>query len=275
MKIGRYLSGNKTGFSEQTHKLEAAQGFQALKSFDWLHGTDDQLAGRSLNEIYSEVMEQNTSFAERDQFHLDWTRMSMEMSNSTGCQIKVKILDLLAKTNSINTFEAGADFANGMEHEVVTHGPVNQGTFDKDFPGMMPHSTSQFHSKWKVVNSTYKVLSPGEIHTHKVFNAQRRRIAGSKIHEDGVMLGNIKGVTRSILVIVYGTPVNSSANQTFIGFSKAKLNIITRFQVKGFHINRSADTRKHLLTTQTAPVRNVLDMNVMDILGDVSAPTVA
>lgn len=276
LKIARLLAGSKTIMSSQTARIDAAQGYQEAKSFIFCQINDNHYNGeRSLDTWFKHFIDAG-GMDQEDKVHVNWAKMVYTMTNESNLQINVKVLDLLCRRRAANATNPDDVVLpeSAMKDALRREDPSDLETTPwVENPGFEASKNSMFHKFWKVENRTHKVLNPGEVYRHNVFHRLNRTILGTDVCIRGELDFVKEYFTRATLIIIYGTPINSGAVHSTIGYSAASLNVICRSEMSCTLISTSHNERK-FVTTQGTPSKTIVDGEAFDILGDLVNPAV-
>lgn len=99
---------------------------------------------------------------------------------------------------------------------------------DADYLGMTPFQSKLFTQLWNVNKIFHVELGAGRSHKH-----QTNFAVNKMMHEERTSRNSIvEYVTRCVLIVAYGSPVNSTADRLAVGTSKVSLNVVWKETIK-------------------------------------------
>lgn len=154
------------------------------------------------------------------------------ISNATSSNTFVRLYELVARRDfAINTNSSGA-LATPMW---TPEGAFDQGMYDVSSStsnaatalGSTPFQSKLFTQLWKVKKIFNLELGAGRSHKHSTTYDVNRFVDETIMGTSGARRNYIlRGITRAIMIVTYGGPVNSDALDTNVSTAKAALNYV-------------------------------------------------
>lgn len=196
------------------------------------------------------------------------------ISNATSSNTFIRIYELIARKDfNVTTTSQGAYSSLAIWSPV---GAFDQGLYDINSSqnatllGASPFHSKLFTNLWKVKKVFSVELGSGRSHKHTTSYNINKMIAEDRVGKDTSsrrcqILG---GVTRAVMIIAYGAPVNSDANDANVSTAKSALNVVRmdRHEIHSVDPQGSKIYRISTLPTFT-------DAQEVDEDGDVQAPS--
>lgn len=206
------------------------------------------------------------------------------ISNATSSNTFLRIYELMARRdfNAINatgsqTLSEGAYSSTPLWHPT---GAFDQGIYDITTSssnaatglGASPFQSKLFTSNWKVMKCYNIELGSGRSHKHTTTYNLNTMISEDRVGKDVAsrrcqILG---GITRAVMIVAYGAPVNSDANDANVSTAKSALNIVRMDRHEVHSVDPQGGKVYRISTLPT-----VTDPQEVDEEGNVQAPTEA
>lgn len=155
------------------------------------------------------------------------------ITNATSSNTFVRLYELTARRDFMTTTNSSGALSSSAIW--TPEGAFDQGMYDVSAStsnaatalGSTPFQSKLFTELWKV-NRVYNIeLGSGRSHKHmttyKINRFIDESILGTTASRRNQMLG---GITRAVMIVTYGAPVNSDATDTNVSTAKPALNIV-------------------------------------------------
>lgn len=198
------------------------------------------------------------------------------ISNATSSNTFLRIYELIARRDfNLSSNSAGAYSGSALWTPV---GAFDQGLYDVTSTmnaailGASPFHSKLFTANWKVKKVFNIELGSGRSHKHTTTYNCNKMISEDRVGKDTasrrtLVLG---GITRAVMIIAYGAPVNSDATDTNVSTAKAALNIV-RLDRHEIHSVDPQGGKFYRVST----IPTVTDPQEVDEEGNVQAPSEA
>lgn len=191
----------------------ATQGVQTLLLIS------DSFTATDVNQVFVMLAETSAGFNAAKVFIQSTYSQSM-MTNASNTNMHATIFDCVATVDGFTT-------VNPDPVTALTLGGIDaQGGVATDIfiPGTMPWNNPRYKASYRTLQQTSIILSPGQVHVHRVKLSPNRLFNKERITTNGV--GPIGGLTHYSFVIFHGTPVHDAATELSIGLSPVKLDVV-------------------------------------------------
>lgn len=157
------------------------------------------------------------------------------ISNASSANVFLKIYECTARQDI--TANSGSPVLNIVQWNPA--GAFDQGVYDVNTGmsamtlGTTPFQSQFFTNIWKV-DKIYNIeLGAGRSHKHLSKYSPNRLIDESRSSRNSIL----KGVTRSIMILAFGSPINDTTDNTKVSTSLIALNIVRKQVAKVQSIN--------------------------------------
>lgn len=198
--------------------------------------------GEQIERLF-QYLTQGASASNTQRLFLASTQTDYIISNATNTNTFIKIYELVARRDG---YLNSAPFLSGFGQNTPS-GAFQLGVYDVTgspddiyTPGIKPFQAPLFCSQWKVERVYDLELGAGRSHKHSSVYKYNRFINEDYIY-DGVnqtlRLRTIRGLTRAIMIIAQGSPVDDTEDHQKVTSSAVTLNIMRTSR----HIIHSVD----------------------------------
>lgn len=175
------------------------------------------------------------------------------ITNQENVNGRFTIYDVIARvtsdtnnTDPLTTLALGSADASG--------GTVN----DYLIPGVTPYGVARFTERYKILQKTDVILSPGAVHSH-VVNYRPNRYFSHEL-STAIPGTSIAGLTLYTLVQFHGSPINDSTTQTQVSLSHLAMDFV---QMENYEFGYAHAAAASTLATQTIPTAYTVSGNAM------------
>jgi len=248
-------------------RLEGAIGQQAVMSERFL----------TVGQIQDMFAQLTTGGSNTQRLYLKKVTGDFLITNATSSNTFVRIYELTARRDfNVTTASSGA-LTNAIWQP---EGAFDQGMFDVSAStsnaatalGSTPFQSGLFTKLWRV-NKVYNIeLGSGRSHKHSTTYDVNTFVDEIITGKDSGSRRNqiLKGISRAIMIIAYGAPVNSDATDTNVSTAKPALNIV---RMDRHYIHTIDPQGQQYYRVSTIP--GFSDPQEVDEEGNVQTPTEA
>lgn len=148
------------------------------------------------------------------------------ISNASSTNVFIKIYECTARNDFFSTTNS-TSLGLSIWHPT---GAFDQGVYDvnngmnANTLGITPFNSQLFTNNW-IVDKIYHVeLGAGRSHKHLSRFSPNRMVLESRVSRNSIL----KGVTRAVMILAYGSPINDTTNNTLVSTSHVELNIVRK-----------------------------------------------
>lgn len=200
------------------------QNSTIAKSFNFLEGT--RTGGATNGCMLIDASVAATSPPNNSQiFFLEKLTYHMKIMNPTNTTLTIYIYDLVANMDiSVSSSDADPEVClsnSNLDYSAPVGTAITYTTY-----GFSPMMSERFRRLWKVTKKAKIALNAGQLHEHDGIFKYGKRMTPLMYNAN---LANrcIKGVTRSVLYYIEGSPGNdASPNQSKVGLDVSNLDVV-------------------------------------------------
>lgn len=176
---------------------------------------------------------------------------NLNITNPENYQISLTIYDCICRRDGGgNVYYPNSAWAEGLNDETYASG----GTYvtpNYTVVGATPFESNLFCKFWKVQKITHTKLAGGQFHTHRGTWAPRRLVDNEMVQNGGNLC--YKGLTTSILIVISGAPVTSTAGPVTTQRAKALITWDKTYDYGFISQNTTSMTQSNFFVTSPAP----------------------
>lgn len=248
-------------------RVEGAIGAQALHA-------DKFMTVGQIQDLFAQL---TSGGSNTQRIYMKKVTADFLITNATSSNTVVRIYELIARRDfSITTNSAGALSSTPIWDPT---GAMDQGLYDVSGStsnsatalGNTPFQSKLFTQLWKV-NKIFTVeLGSGRSHKHTTAYDVNQFIDESILGTSGARRNQIlRGITRAVMIVTFGLPVNSDTTDTNVSTAKPALNIV-RLDRHYCHTVDPQGQQYYRIST----IPGFSDPQEVDEEGNVQAPTEA
>lgn len=250
-----------------SNRNEGAIGFQAVTS-------ERFLTVGQIQELFTQL---TAGGSNTQRLYVRQVTSDFLITNATSSNTFIRLYELVARRDFMTTTTSSGALSSAAIW--TPEGAFDQGMFDVSAStsncataiGSTPFQSKLFSDLWKVKRVFNIELGSGRSHKHSTtYNINRfidESILGTTASRRNQILG---GITRAIMIVSYGAPINSDATDTNVSTAKTALNIV---RLDRHYINALDPQGQQYYRTSTIPV--VTDPQEVDDEGNVQTPAEA
>jgi len=211
-RLTKYLGAFSINRNRST-TATATQGRQTLLLIG------DHFTADDINQVFIMLAETSAGYNAAKVFVQSTTSHAL-ITNASNTNMHATIFDCCAKVDGFTT-------VNPDPVTVLSAGGIDaQGGVATDIfiPGTMPWNNPRYKACYETTQQTSIILSPGQVHVHKVKLSVHNLFNKERITTNGA--GPLAGLSYYSFVIFHGTPMHDAATELSIGLSPVKLDVV-------------------------------------------------
>lgn len=253
------LTNFKTHRALISQRLDCVQGQQASMNFAYLqNGGYAQITNpaydiayllnqASLNGIGGGNISDNSP-STTTKIYIKKVFAKFMMTNMDIGNAQVHIFDIICKRD----YPQGATIAFGNGISDVTTGAQDQRAL-----GLMPWSSPEFNTHFRVLQKSSVILAQGQSHMHYVNYSPNKIFTAERLVSSD---NSLAGATLFTMILIHGLPVNDRDTKTNVSTGSVSLDIV---QTREVHWSWMEHNRSSWSTTGALPVlTNEYEINI-------------